>query len=341
MQLRRRETAILALALGALGLLPARADAFCQTTNLPQSAAVGDACRELCNCPPQGVDDAAACTTPGGDAAVRIRWRRPCLEWALNDEGSMDLPFEDVRDIVLRAFEQWTTADCGGRTPGFMVQEGTPVRCDVAGFDQGGPNVNVIAFASGTEWEDRGYDAGALAITEAWFGTSSGEIFDADLTINEATRRVGGGRERSFLFVDCPEGGCAPVSDRRTHDLGNVVTHELGHFFGLAHTPEDEDATMWACAGPTRAGPSLFDVEIVKKDLASDDVAGICAIYGEGTLDASCDFTPRGGRTDACEPGLTNSGGSGGCGCDAGGGPAPTLLAAALVALVLRRRRRA
>lgn len=342
-----------ALALASVALGPASAAAFCQTTDLPQRSRPGTACEELCNCPVRGLDEDPVCTTSRGERALRIRWSRPCLEWALNEDGSLDVPFEDVRALVARAFDQWTGVDCGGRTPGFEVMEAPPVSCDAPAFDQGGRNANVIAFATGTEWGDAGYDSGALAVTEAWFGTTSGEIFDADLIINEGTEpgvdengqpvfdedgnRL---RNRSFLFVDCPATGCAFVGDPRTHDLGNVITHELGHFFGLGHTPDDEEATMWACAAPDFVGAGQFRVEVDKRELSADDEAGICAVYAEGALGDACDFAPRGGRADACVPGLTTSAG-GGCRCDAGGNPAPTLLAAGLLAIFVRRRRRA
>ena len=56
-------------------------------------------------------------------------------------------------------------------------------------------------------------------------------------------------------------------------DLENVFAHELGHYLGLAHSTEAE-ATMFASAV---AGETL------KRDLAADDVEGLCAAYPPGT----------------------------------------------------------
>ena len=85
-------------------------------------------------------------------------------------------------------------------------------------------------------------------------------------------------------------------------DLQNTLTHESGHFIGLAHSPVP-GATMNATTQPG---------ETLKRSLAPDDAAGVCAIYPEA---------------------------SGGCGCGGGEGTgAASLLAAA--ALLRRRRRR-
>ena len=62
--------------------------------------------------------------------------------------------------------------------------------------------------------------------------------------------------------------------------------HELGHFFGLAHTPDDHDATMWACAA---------EGEVHKRELAADDLEGICAMYGS-RVTAGCGCGAPGAR---------------------------------------------
>jgi hypothetical protein len=59
-----------------------------------------------------------------------------------------------------------------------------------------------------------------------------------------------------------------PVS-ADAYDLQSMMTHESGHFLGLAHTP-DMDASMWAYQQ---------DGSTSKRILAVDDMAGICAIY--------------------------------------------------------------
>ena len=69
------------------------------------------------------------------------------------------------------------------------------------------------------------------------------------------------------------------------YDFRNVVTHEAGHYLGLAHNQHEEiangrEATMfWAIE--TRN-------EITRRDLAPDDIDGICAIYGDAGSSGGC-----------------------------------------------------
>jgi hypothetical protein len=142
--------------------------------------------------------------------------------------------------------------------------------------------VNVLAFVD--DWLDRDYDPAAFALTQVKFRISTGVILDADMLMNE----------ESWTFAECPSGGCG---DGRV-DLENTLVHEAGHFLGLAHSPDDPTATMWACAD---AG------ETDKRDLAPDDVAGICAIFGGRNL-GSCDPTPVNGLDGNCPSSMTGGG---------------------------------
>ncbi len=72
-------------------------------------------------------------------------------------------------------------------------------------------------------------------------------------------------------------------------DLQNTVTHEAGHFLGLAHPCEADPGTATANGVPVCSGhpemtsvtmfPSASPGEISKRTLAPDDVEGVCAIY--------------------------------------------------------------
>jgi hypothetical protein len=72
----------------------------------------------------------------------------------------------------------------------------------------------------------------------------------------------------------------------RAFDLRNTLVHEMGHFIGFDHTPV-QDATMFASADTC---------EVAKRDLASDDMMGVCAVYPKGgdtrTCTPAADYTP-------------------------------------------------
>jgi hypothetical protein len=109
-----------------------------------------------------------------------------------------------------------------------------------------------------------------------WHDPASGEIYDADIELNEDNK----------TFVVCPDAGCGGSVDLNTADLENTLTHEMGHYFGVAHTPDDSNATMWSEASPG---------ETIKRTIEADDNAGLCAIYPPGSLPEACRYTPRGG----------------------------------------------
>jgi hypothetical protein len=55
--------------------------------------------------------------------------------------------------------------------------------------------------------------------------------------------------------------------------ITNDLTHEFGHFIGMAHNMTDTEATMW---------PSVYACETVRQSLDPDDIAGAQAMYPPG-----------------------------------------------------------
>jgi hypothetical protein len=104
------------------------------------------------------------------------------------------------------------------------------------------------------------YGPSVIGVTEVSYN-SSGTINTASILLNE----------QHFNFSSTPM-----VSDGFNVYLGDVVTHELGHFLGLSHT-EVLDASMFYSTFPGQA------------DLAPDDIAGVRSKYstGFGTISGS------------------------------------------------------
>lgn len=235
--------------------------------------------RAFCRLTSEGSTEVGApCSTEG----VPLEWRRRCSVVAIEENGAFGLARSELEQIVLRSAAHWTSVRCDGTPVGFEVGLlADPSVCDLAEFNEDAGNVNNIVFDS---FADRDADPAAFALTTVWHNTRSGEILDVDMEINE---------DRG-PYVVCPEpDGCAPGTGT---DLENVLTHEFGHYLGLAHTSDDPEATMVASAS---AG------EIEKRTLEPDDIAGLCAIYPPGSLSATCNDTPRGGLSLECggEPG--------------------------------------
>lgn len=68
------------------------------------------------------------------------------------------------------------------------------------------------------------------------------------------------------------------------------MTHETGHFLGLAHSHQP-DATMY---------PVYQQGTTMIRNLSDDDIAGICAVYPPGDIPSDCDPTPHHGFSALC-----------------------------------------
>lgn len=253
---------------------------------------------------------------PNHEDIFALAWNRRCTSISVSEAmPPRDLSIAEVQDVLRTGIAAWTTADCGAGAPtGLSVDvlaEGNA--CSAASHYTNGANVHSVIFVRDGWATERGHDSRAYAVTFVWHDPSTGIIRDADMEINEARGE----------YTVCPELGC---TDGRI-DLPNVLTHELGHYFGLAHTPDDVNATMHASAPPG---------ETMKRTLAADDVTGICSMYPPGALPEACDPTPNGGLDLTCSPPAS-------CGCAAPGVPrsgrALALLALALAGVLAARRR--
>ncbi|MDD9936328.1 MAG: matrixin family metalloprotease [Myxococcales bacterium] len=212
------------------------------------------------------------CPAPG----TWLEWRRQCISYTLVDRDADESDFEEVRDAADRSFSRWTAVECDdGPLPIELAQTSDLGLCTTAEYNQRSGNANTIYFVD--NWLELGLPFDAFGLTMIWHSPEDGEIFDADMQLNETQGR----------FTVCDD-RCEPG----TVDLENVITHEAGHFLGLGHS-EVSDATMHSRASTG---------ETSKRTLEADDIEGICHIYGD--LDApDCDvsdFQPDHGFSPEC-----------------------------------------
>ncbi|HEY3593083.1 MAG TPA: matrixin family metalloprotease, partial [Polyangiaceae bacterium] len=133
-----------------------------------------------------------------------------------------------------------------------------------------GGNANIIMFHD-DGWDDAAN--GVIALTTVSFGKTSGRIYDADIEINGL----------NTITTDA-------TRDTVTgYDLQSILTHESGHFMGLAHAILSCSPAAGDC--PTMS-PNYPPNSIDFRTLEMDDINGICAIYPTGRL----------ANDDTCEP---------------------------------------
>jgi hypothetical protein len=260
---------------------------------------------------------------PGGAGCVELgaplSWWQQCISYTVVPNEQVGIDPEAVRDVVDSSFAAWTSLQCrvDETLPLVLGQTSELGACTQAEYNRFGPNANTVVFVR--DWTSRGKDyvPEAYGLTLVWHDPDTGEILDADIQIN---------MNRGALTL-CGEQCADPMLQV---DLQNVLTHEAGHFLGLAHS-DDPIATMYGDAD---------EGETIKRSLEVDDVGGMCEIYGllEKPVCEPKDFAPRRGFTATCsQPPDTSS-------CAARSGPvrdgALSLGAIALIAIVATTRRR-
>jgi hypothetical protein len=338
----------LAAVVGAAALTVAgNADAFCRTMACPLPAGFSPS---ETSCVPQAGDPALGgasdfpsyCASLSPPAKpVPVWWRNACVSYDLQQDASVQVPYDTASTMVAQAFAKWTSLECpdatgadGGMTGSSRVsidvRDLGPVECNLVQYNSDHGNQHVILFHDDV-WPHN--DANnTLGLTTVTYDPDTGEIYDADMEINATV----------------PLSIGDPVTTG-AYDFDSIITHECGHFLGMAHTGDDR-ATMYA---------SYTQGTTYKRILTSDDVSGLCSIYlpgGERAVDPSatpdgsgevaedaCDPTPRHGFATQCAPPATKSC-SVGTGVAAGGSaswPWTCLILGPLLALPLRRRRSA
>jgi len=264
--------------------------------------------------------------TPAGSY---LFWPNGCIFMTYDAAGTTALSGDTEFPILDAAIATWNNGVAGCGYIKLMSAGKT------SNHEVGKDYINLIKFRD-TAWcipatdtePQHCHAAAAAGITTLTFikhagASDDGAIVDADVEINGV----------NFAITNGTSGGgkCAA-------DLGNTITHELGHVLGLEHTcvtaddPPRKDNNGNAVVACPSTDPLIFDAtmypyqtcgETKKKTLSDDDIAGACAIY------------PTASDPKTCSAAQAPTG----C-CDASAAPGPSsLLLAGAIAMSFRKRR--
>jgi hypothetical protein len=154
------------------------------------------------------------------------------------------------------AFSAWKDASCEGGTPNIQPYDDGPLTSvpeasDCLNSDSCDPETHDVIVFDDEEWPYPTNTANTIALTTVSYGVDDGRIFEAKTEVNSADEPL----------------STAEPTPSDDYDLRAVLTHEAGHFFGLAHATETT-SVMFAYY----QAPGLIQ-------LTPDDVSGICTVY--------------------------------------------------------------
>lgn len=227
----------------------------------------------------------------GGTAAMKqttrgnqVRWNR--AQTTVHLDASIDQLGSNARDAVRNAFGTWLESDA--RLPSLKFDASQGVQ---AALKPDGKNSVLVApiTVPGHEHD--------LAITLTYSDEVTGSVIEADIVINAnyAYRAIDRNDERDQDDDDDDDGhdrdkqsssdsdrsSCVASSNacsEEIYDIQNVVTHEVGHFFGLGEDMDDTSATMYVCTNRC---------EVHKRVLNDADKAVMTALYADAEFSAT------------------------------------------------------
>lgn len=274
-----------------------------------------------------------------------LSWPVPAVPWHLNREWPHSAPSCEITtsgadptlDAVRASFAAWQQPCTDLR----LLYAGPSTELRVG---TGGAGGNVVVFRRGwcsqhpqatanpcwtaPDGDCAGlygcfHDAGPgdwsiVALTSVLYEPSTGRIISADVEVNGWDGAAGalapGAPAHGWYFTCYPDAGpsttCTSYGQDgcRYMDLRNTVTHEVGHFLGLAHPCTTElgevTASLPWCSSPAPGqvpydartmSPSTQPGDLAKRGLSEDEVAAVCDVYPAASGGCACGAGTGGG----------------------------------------------
>ncbi len=209
--------------------------------------------------------------------------------WRVTDVGLyMDKSFVEISgagDALIAAIETWSEAD--SRLPHVWPIVGN---VDELGYRADQNNRNTVRYVADGEPRAKG----ALAITLVTYDGDTATIHDADIVINGIYKFDDNGKY-------CGQRGASGTHS--AYDLGDVLAHEMGHWFGLPDDTTDTSAIMY---------PYFDPGETRRKGLSDSDKQALSGLYDSvasgGNKTSACSISVGANRYHSAKYGLVGIG---------------------------------
>jgi hypothetical protein len=241
------------------------------------------------------------CTLHAPACFASVHWTHRTIPYVIRAPETSTIERDRLIRAVDSAFFAWSSVGCTRirfEYRGFLSLDApSDVENEVVvvtdGFGRRPQAPETAATGSLMTWSEATGDD-VLAITRVRYDPDTGVVSRARIELNDETARL----------VDASL-GCGESE----YDLEAVLTHEVGHFLGLAHPCEypDEAGQIEQCPSPScydkladvmESGvPTMWPVadycDIQLRTLTGDDVDGICFLYPSNGEDRQCvRYTP-------------------------------------------------
>lgn len=219
--------------------------------------------------------NAAAYTPTLTQGGAVVRWGSTAKLLMLgNPTNQSGIPAEMLRQAAVSGLNRWKAAS--GGSVSFDYWQGT----DPAHFE---PNSNYngvssLVFTSNPSNPTQ-LPSNVIGMTQVWYNPDDGRVLEADVALNDRYFKFTSNPSQTSGFGS-PNAGIRDVSGKPVIFMENVLTHELGHAYGLSHSGSLQ-STMLFMEAPEQSY------------LACDDRVGIRAVYPSSDAGSRGSLTGR------------------------------------------------